>query len=184
MSTASGVIKDPKANPMRLVRVAKLTLNVGAGKEQQRLEKGIALLKHVTGINPVKTITNKRIPTWGLRPGLPIGCKLTLRGKEASTMLKRLLHAKEFKLNKDQFDKAGNVSFGITEYIDIEGVEYNPAIGAAAFEACVTLERPGYSIKRRRLQPSRVGKKHALTKEDAQRFLSEKFNVTIVEDAS
>ena len=66
---------------MKAIKIEKVTLNVGAGKEQSKLEKGIVLLKNITGINPVKTFTNKRIPTWGLRPGLPIGCKLTLRKK-------------------------------------------------------------------------------------------------------
>jgi len=82
-------------NPMRNIRIEKITLNVGAGKEQTRLEKGVLLLKGLTGINPVKTFTNKRIPSWGLRPGLPIGCKLTLRKKKAEEILKRLLEAKE-----------------------------------------------------------------------------------------
>ena len=90
-------------NPMRNIRIGKVTLNVGAGKEQTKLEKGILLLKHITGINPVKTFTNKRIPTWGLRPGLPIGCKLTLRGKSAKEMLIRLLSAKDNTLNERQY---------------------------------------------------------------------------------
>ena len=169
------------SNPMRTIRIAKLTLNVGAGKEQQKLEKGVALLKHIVGIAPVKTVTKKRIPTWGLRPGLPIGCKITLRGKEAEALFKRLLHAKEKTLKASQFDNAGNVSFGLPDYIDIEGVEYNPAIGSAGFEACVTIERPGYRVKRRRLQSSPVGKKHALTKEETQAFLTERYGVKIVE---
>ena len=37
------------------------------------------LLKNMTGINPIKTVTNKRIPSWGVRPGLPIGTKITIR---------------------------------------------------------------------------------------------------------
>ena len=65
------------------VRIEKITLNVGAGKEQSRLDKGFLLLKELTGVTPVKTVTQKRIPTWGLRPGLPIGAKVTLRGEEA-----------------------------------------------------------------------------------------------------
>jgi len=66
-------------NPMKVIRIEKITLNIGAGKDQNRLDKAKILLKHVTGIEPVKTVTKKRIPNWGLRPGLPIGCKITLR---------------------------------------------------------------------------------------------------------
>src|SRR3989339_312772 len=86
-------------NPMREVKIEKVTLNVGAGKEQTRLEKGVLLLKGLTGINPVKTFTNKRIPSWGLRPGLPIGCKLTLRKKKAEEIFKQL-KAKPVKLKR------------------------------------------------------------------------------------
>ena len=60
-------------NKMREIRIEKITLNIGAGKDVGKLEKGVKLLKNITGINPVKTVTQKRIPTWGLRPGLPIG---------------------------------------------------------------------------------------------------------------
>ena len=91
-------------NAMQHPRIEKVTLNVGAGKDQNRLEKGIHVLKMITGINPVKTITSQRIPTWGLRPGLPIGCKLTLRKTKAMEVLKRLLEAKENTLNQSQFD--------------------------------------------------------------------------------
>ena len=66
-------------NKMQEVRIEKVTLNIGAGRDQARLEKGITLIKSITGIPPVKTITNKRFMGWGLRPGLPVGCKVTLR---------------------------------------------------------------------------------------------------------
>jgi len=59
---------------MRAIRIEKVTLNIGVGKEQSRLDKGMKMLKQVTGIAPVKTTTNKRIAGWGLRPGLPPAC--------------------------------------------------------------------------------------------------------------
>ena len=49
-------------NQMRKIRIAKVTLNIGAGKDTSKLEKGVLLLKSITGIDPVKTITSKRIP--------------------------------------------------------------------------------------------------------------------------
>ena len=66
---------------MKEIRIEKITLNIGAGKDADKLEKGIKLIKNITGRPPIKTYTKKRIPGWGLRPGLPIGCKLTLRKK-------------------------------------------------------------------------------------------------------
>ncbi len=165
-------------NIMRQLRIEKLTLNVGAGKDVQKLEKGVALIKAITGIDPVKTVTQKRIPNWGLRPGLPIGCKLTLRKKPAAELLKRLLHAKELKLKPRQFDEGGNISFGIPEYIEIPGVAYDPKIGIMGLEVCVTLERPGYRIKRRRLRQKKVPRSHMVTREEAMEYMQKEFKVT------
>jgi len=170
-----------KMNLMRGIRVEKVTLNVGAGKDQAKLEKGMLLLRNVSGINPVKTFTNKRIPSWGLRPGLPIGCKLTLRKKKADEILLKLLDAKDNKLNLRQFDKEGNIAFGIHEYIDIPGVRYDPKIGIMGLEVCVTLERPGFRIKKRRIMKRKISKKHRIKKEEVLEFMKKKFNVTVGE---
>ena len=164
---------------MREVKIEKITLNVGAGKDQAKLEKGMLLLKNIASITPIKTYTSKRIPEWGLRPGLPIGCKLTIRKTAAEELLKRLLDAKENKLKKSQFDKEGNMSFGIHEYIDIAGVKYDPQIGIMGLEVCVTLERPGFRIKRRSFKIRKIPSKHKITKEEAIEFIKKKFNVEI-----
>ena len=169
-------------NPMKTIRIEKITLNVVAGKDQTRLEKGVLLLKNITGIEPVKTFTNKRIPTWGLRPGLPIGCKITLRKKPAEELLKRLLQAKNNKLKPTQFDSAGNVAFGIHEYVDIPGVAYDPKIKVMGLEVCVTLERPGFRVKRRKIHPQKISKHHQITQHDAITFMQQQFNVMVSEE--
>jgi len=170
-------------NRMQEARIEKITLNVGAGKDQNRLEKGVQVLKMITGVDPVKTITSQRIPTWGLRPGLPIGCKLTLRKAKAVEVLKRLLKAKEDVLAPSQFDSAGNISFGIHEYIDIPGAVYDPKIGVLGLQVCVTLERPGYRVKKRRLKATSIPRKHMVSKEDAMAFMQKEFGVRIGEKA-
>jgi large subunit ribosomal protein L5 len=96
-------------NPMRNVEIEKLTLNIGAGKSQDRLEKGVKLLRMLTGIDPVKTITKKRIPGWGLRPGLPIGCKLTIRNGKIKELVSRFLKARDNVISNSNFDNEGNV---------------------------------------------------------------------------
>jgi large subunit ribosomal protein L5 len=170
-------------NPMQQPRIEKITLNVGAGKEQSRLEKGVAILRMITGIEPMKTVTNKRIPTWGLRPGLPIGCKLTLRKTKAEEVLKRLLEAKNKKLQPSQFDETGNISFGIHEYIDIPGVTYDPKIGVLGLQVCITLEKPGYRIKRRKVEPKKLPRKHMVSKQEAMVFMQKNFGITIGEQS-
>ncbi|MBI2143587.1 50S ribosomal protein L5 [Candidatus Woesearchaeota archaeon] len=165
---------------MRQMKVAKLTLNIGAGKSTEKLEKGLKLLGSITKKVPVKTFTNKRIPSWGLRPGLPIGCKVTLRKENAIELLKRLLQARGNKLSMGQFDNEGNVSFGIPEYIDIPGVNYSPEIGIMGLEVCVTLERPGFRIKKRKIMKRKVPARHRITKEDAVSFVKEKFGAEVI----
>ena len=169
-------------NPMRQIRIEKVTLNIGAGKSTDKLEKGVKLLQMLTDTKPVKTITNKRIAGWGLRPGLPIGCKVTIRGDEANTIAKRMLGALDRKLNSRKFDNAGNISFGITEYIDIPEAKYDPEIGTAGLQVCITLVRPGFRIKRRKLNNRRIGHKHKITKEDAMEFMKSQFNVAYEEE--
>ncbi len=166
-------------NAMKEIRIEKITLNIGAGKSTDRLDKGVKLIQNIAGKPPVKTFTNKRIPTWGLRPGLPIGCKLTLRKSVARELLTRLLQAKENKLSTGQFDNFGNLAFGIHEYIDIPGVKYDPQIGVMGLEVCVTLERPGFRIKRRRSRKGKISKSHLINKQDAVDFMKKQFNVVV-----
>lgn len=155
---------------MRTIKIAKVTLNIGAGKNEEHLKKGLKLLEKLAPSAPVKTITSKRIPGWGLRPGLAIGCKVTVR-KNAEALLKRLLAAKKMILSSKNFDTQGNFSFGIPEYIDIAGLEYDPDLKILGLEVAVTLERPGFRIKRRKVKMTPVGKEHRLTKEDAIKFV-------------
>ena len=164
---------------MKEIRIEKVTLNVGAGRDQKRLEKSLKLFETITKMKPTKTITNKKIPTWDLRPGLPIGCKVTIRNKEAEEILKSLLEAKDNQLKETQFDKRGNFSFGIHEYIDIPGIKYDPDIGIIGFEVCVTLTRPGYRISKRKVYRKKISEKHIIKKEEAIKYIQEKFNVKV-----
>ncbi|MBI4143406.1 50S ribosomal protein L5 [Candidatus Woesearchaeota archaeon] len=164
---------------MKDIRIEKITLNIGAGKDQPRLEKGVALLAAIAESTPIKTITNKRIQEWGLRPGLPIGCKLTLRKNKAFRLLPRLLEAVENHLDERQFDENGNIAFGIHEYIEIPGVKYDPKIGIMGLQVCITLERPGYRIKKRRMLPRKIPIRHRITKQEAINFMSDNFKTKV-----
>ena len=166
-------------NPMRDIKVEKVTLNIGAGKDQTKLEKGITLLTTIADATPIKTITKKRIQEWGLRPGLPIGCKLTLRKNKALKILPRLLNAVDNKLSLNQIDTNGNISFGIHEYIDISGTKYDPKIGIMGLEVCVTLERPGYRIKRRRILSRKIPTRHRITRQDAVEYMTKSFKIVV-----
>jgi large subunit ribosomal protein L5 len=167
-------------NVMRTIRIEKLTLNFGAGKDQVKLEKGVKLLKQITGKSPIKTITQKRIAGWGLRPGLPVGCKITLR-RDVRELIIRLLTAKENKLTENNFDDNGNISFGVHEYIDIPGAKYDPELGIIGLQASITLERPGYRIKKRKMFKKKIADHHLVKKQEAMSFMAKEFNTKIVE---
>lgn len=157
-------------NKMKAIRIEKVTLNVGAGKDEEMLKKGLKLLHKLSSSPPVKTVTKKRIPAWGLRPGLAIGGKVTVR-EHAKELLKRLLMAKNNTLPEQCFDDNGNFSFGIPEYIDIEGLDYDPELKIIGLEVAVTLERPGFRVKKRKLKSAAIGKKHRITKGESVAFV-------------
>ena len=168
-------------NPMKKIDVEKITLNIGSGKDSAKLEKGMKLINSIAGIMPVKTFTRKRIQEWGLRPGLPIGCKLTLRKDKASEVLKRLLESKDNVLDEKNFDNEGNVSFGIAEYIDIPGVKYDPKIGIMGLQVCITLKRNGFRIRNREIKKTKIPKNHRIRKEEAMDFMKSSFALKVGE---
>ena len=166
-------------NEMKQIHIAKLTLNVGAGRNQKKLERGKKLIKNLTDIDPVTTKSKHRIQGWNLRPGLPIGVKLTLRGKKAQEILQRVLYASENQLKKSSFDNNGNISFGVKEYVDVEGMDYDTDIGMMGFQVSVTLERPGYRIKKRKIRTKKIPDSHRISQQDAIQYMKDEFNVEL-----
>jgi len=167
---------------MQAIRIEKATLNFGSGADQKKLSKGIKLLKMVAGKEPVKTLAKKRIPTWGSRPGLPIGAKITLRGKLALELIPRLIAAHDNILSRRNFDENGNVSIGIPEYVDVPGVKYDPELGIMGFEVSITLMRPGFRIKHRKIMKRSIPMQHRISQDAAISFFKEAFKVQIKED--
>ena len=163
---------------MREIRIEKVTLNIGSGKNVDALEKAIKLLQKITGAKPVKRVAKKRIPAWDIRPGVPIACIVTLRGKKARQVLGLLLDAKDRMLDAKNFDN-GTFSFGIPEYIEIPGMKYDPELGIIGLEVAVTLERRGFRVKRRKLRKRRIGKRHRITKEETIAFAEKELGASV-----
>ncbi|MHA1859810.1 MAG: 50S ribosomal protein L5 [Candidatus Asgardarchaeia archaeon] len=173
--------KDWEENVMRRPRIGKVTVNIGVGQSGERLEKAIRILESLTGQKPVRTIAKKTIREWGIRRKEPIGCKVTLRGERALDFLKKALAAVDYKISERSFDEFGNFSFGINEHIEIPGVKYDPELGITGMDVCVTLERPGFRVARRKIKRSRVGRNHLITKEEGIAFAKKYLNVKIME---
>jgi len=166
-------------NAMREIKVEKIVMNMGCGDAGEKLEKAQKLLATVTGKKVTVTHTHDRT-RFGMPKGRQIGVKITFRGKEAEDMLKRLLDAVDNKLRKKTFDKQGNFSFGIKEYVDIPGTKYDPNMGMYGMDVCVTLMRPGFRVKRKR-NGNKVGKKHRITSDEAREFIVKKYNIKVEE---
>jgi large subunit ribosomal protein L5 len=170
-------------NVMQNIKIEKLTLNIGAGKDANMLKKAVKLLKHITGLDPVHTITQKRLAAWGLRPGLAIGAKITIRNKEQIMNLgKRLFMARDSKVKEEWFDNHGNVSFGIHEYVDIPEVKYDTELGILGLQVSMTLSRPGYRVKRRKIEKTKIGKRQLIQKEEAMKYILDTFGLKMEEN--
>lgn len=167
-------------NKMREISVEKISLNCGTGGPGPMLEKSLKLLEKLSGMKAVSTKSNKRIPTWNVRPGLEIGCRVTVRGKKAIELLKTILKGRKNELKESSFDNNGNVAFGIKEYLDIPGIEYDPDIGIIGFEIAITLQRKGFRIRRRAYRKKRIPASHKILKKDAVEFMKAKFGVKII----
>ncbi|MBN2094916.1 MAG: 50S ribosomal protein L5 [Candidatus Aenigmarchaeota archaeon] len=158
-----------KTNPMKEIKIEKVTINSGIGEPGERLESAKTILERLTGKNPCFRKTMKRT-TFGVAKGRNIGVVVTLRGDTTKEMLARLIKAKEGKLKSKSFS-GRTFSFGIPEYLDIPKMEYDPKIGIMGMDICVTLRRAG--IKKGK----KVGKSHQISSDEARDFVSKNFGV-------
>jgi large subunit ribosomal protein L5 len=170
------------ANAMENPRIDKVTVNIGVGESGERLGKAEKLVAKLTNKKPVRTVSKHKIPTWNIRKGEPIGCKVTLRGKDAVEILKRTLYAKNNTLKPGNFDTTGNVAFGIQEYIDIQGLKYDPEIGIFGMNVNINLKRPGYRIHERARKKVKVPNYARVSRDQAIEFMKNNFGVKLEEE--
>lgn len=166
-------------NVMRNPKISKVTVNIGVGEGGERLAKAEEVLEKITGQKPVRTYSKITNPNWGIRKGTPIACKVTLRKDKAEKFLKDALSAVDNRINESQFDDHGNVTIGIKEQIDLPGVRYDPNVGIFGMDVALTVERPGYRIKRRKVGKKKVSKTHQLSRDDTIQFVKEKYDVRL-----
>ncbi|MBI2444938.1 50S ribosomal protein L5 [Candidatus Micrarchaeota archaeon] len=165
---------------MNDVQLEKVTVNIGVGQGGQPLENAKKLLEQLTGAKAIQTLSRTRNPTFNLRKGEPIGVKVTLRGTPAVEFVKKALVARENKVARTNFDRTGNVAFGVPEYIDFPGMKYQPEIGILGFDVCLTLEKPGTRIKRRKIAPRSLPKKQRVSTAEAEEFMKKTFGINVV----
>jgi len=161
---------------MRQVRIDRLVLNVGGVAD--KLEKGKILLEKLSDGRALKVKAKKRIPAWGVRPGLEVGVKVTLRGKKAEEKIKLLLGGVGNSLKEKQFQK-NFVSFGIKEYIEIPGVEYIREVGIIGLEATIVFARAGKRVELKKIKRGKIRRQDVSPKEIIE-LMKEKFKTKVI----
>lgn len=169
-------MKDEIKGKMRRISIDSITLHCSTA-DPAKLERAIKLLKLITKATPVKTLAKKRIPAFKIRPGLPIGCKVTVRKKTAELLKLLLTGIPEIK--EKQFNP-GFLSFGIKEYIEISSIPYQRDIGIMGFDVVVKLRRPGFRIEKRKRMRNKIKTAHKITKSETIEFFKKNFGINIV----
>lgn len=168
-------------NPLEQPRIEKVVVNLCTGEAGEPLQRARTVLESITGHKACQRRAKRTVRDWGIRKGEPIAVMVTLRKGDAETFLKRAFYAVGNRLKKSSFDGQGNFAFGIREHIELPGVRYDPSIGIFGMDVCVTMEKPGYRIKRRRKLKSEVGKAQRITPEESMGYVKEIFGVEIVD---
>ena len=166
---------------MRQVGVDKVVINIGVGEAGERLVKAEKVLEMVTGQKPVETISKTVNRDLGIRVGMPLGCKVTLRGEAAEEFVRKALSIREMRVPEYSFDKEGNMSFGISDYTDFEGMKYDPEIGIFGMDISVVLKRPGKRVAVRPLLRRRIPMSHRVDRDEAIQFMKDRYQVQVVE---
>jgi large subunit ribosomal protein L5 len=173
--------KQHDTHIMSKPRVGKITINIGVGESGEKLSKAQTVLKNITGLKPVQTLSRTTSKDWGLREGMPIGCKVTLRGKKAVAFLTEALKIRSNQISDYTFDQQGNFSFGIPDHTLFKDQKYDPSIGIFGMDICVTVEKPGFRIKHRRIDRRHIPLRHQVSPEETMQFLKETYSVEVVE---
>lgn len=165
-----------KNNMMREIKIEKIVLSVGGTED--KLEKNTRLIEILTGRKPAKKETRKRIPSLGVRPKLKVGAVITIR-RDFEQLLKRLLTAVDNKIRKKQVSE-NTFSFGIKEYIEIPGLEYQRDLGITGFDVTITFKRAGKRVQLRRIRNKRIPKRQRVSKEEIIKYMEDKFQTNFV----
>ena len=122
------------SNIMQVPKLEKIVINMGVGEAKENakaLESAIADLEKIAGQKAVVTRAKKSVANFKLREGMPIGCKVTLRGERMYEFADRLINlalprVRDFRgVNQNSFDGRGNYALGIKEQLIFPEIEYD-----------------------------------------------------------
>lgn len=119
---------------MQCPKVDKVVLNIGVGDattNSKALDDAVAELTLIAGQKPVVTKAKKSIAGFKLREGMPIGCKVTLRGEKMYEFLDKLMNislprVRDFRgVSKNAFDGRGNYTLGVKEQLIFPEINFD-----------------------------------------------------------
>lgn len=115
-----------RKNRLSLPRVEKIVVSMGVGSaiaDKKHMEEAVSAMSELTGQKPMVCRARKSVANFRLREGVPIGCKVTLRGERMYEFLDRLIalalpRVRDFRgLSPKAFDGKGNYSLGLSEQL-------------------------------------------------------------------
>lgn len=119
---------------MEVPKIEKIVLNMGVGdavSNSRNLENAVNELTLIAGQKPIITRAKKSIAGFRLREGMPIGCKVTLRGERMYDFLDKLVtvslpRVRDFRgISKNSFDGRGNYTLGVKEQLIFPEITYD-----------------------------------------------------------
>ena len=121
-------------NIMEVPKIEKIVVNMGVGEAKDNaklLESAVKDMEMITGQKAVTTKAKNSVANFKIREGMPIGCKVTLRGEKMYAFLDRLVNlalprVRDFRgVNPNSFDGRGNYALGIKEQLIFPEIEYD-----------------------------------------------------------
>ena len=121
-------------NIMEVPKLDKIVINMGVGEAKDNaklLDAAIADMEKITGQKAVVCKAKKSVANFKIREGMPIGCKVTLRGEKMYEFVDRLVNlalprVRDFRgVNPNAFDGRGNYALGIKEQLIFPEIEYD-----------------------------------------------------------
>jgi len=121
-------------NVMQVPKIDKVVINMGVGEAKENakiLDAAVSDLETITGQKAVITRAKNSVANFKIREGMPIGCKVTLRGDKMYEFVDRLINlalprVRDFRgVNPNAFDGRGNYALGIKEQLIFPEIEYD-----------------------------------------------------------
>lgn len=120
-------------NEMQIPKLEKIVINIGVGEATENsktIDAAASDLATITGQKPIICKARRSLAAWKIREGMPLGCKVTLRGERMYEFLDRLINialprVRDFRgISATSFDGRGNYAFGVKEQLIFPEVDY------------------------------------------------------------